>query len=193
MADWTTNKPVSSYSAGSQINEFITKRTGLINNGKKTIYVKNFGKDSVVGINVKGIPEILRKLRDYRLEILEEINKLNSSMAKADNAIHSDVIREELQNYFVGVRDNLQALISQLNAFGDKLADVTDQYKAFESGQSSSINKFNEQTKSPEHYQMRNTTYGTGTAPSPTVGGHGQGENESSTPQNLQTIQDLDQ
>lgn len=87
----------------------------------------DFGKD-IVGINATKVPEMQAQIRDSVTALQRRISEIDAA-AEQDKAFRSEDIQVAVREYIEKVKEYCNALISDLNAFNDKLQVVKEAWE----------------------------------------------------------------
>lgn len=89
--------------------------------------IGGFGSD-IVGINATKVPEMQSQIRDSVSALQNKINEIDAATDQ-DKAFRSDDIQAAVKEYIEKVKEYCNALISDLNAFNDKLQVVREAWE----------------------------------------------------------------
>lgn len=152
MANWNTETSKSTFDATSALNNAVQARTGTregsgnLNFNPLASLMKigdgifgSFAGYDVVGMKVSEVPQIKSALEHYMAHILGRLMDLEMG-ANKDSAFKSRKVQSAVDQYLVEVRDLCMNLVTNLEAFDDKLTDVANKWAAQTSEMSSNIN-----------------------------------------------------
>ena len=146
MPSWNNESSASTFDAGASVTGMASNRssgrTGNSSHGGLIGRVNDLlghGMYSVVGLNVEAIPGMREAVRNYVQNINATLSAIDPD-ANASNAYQSSEIQAAVREYIENVKTYCLNLVSQMNAFSDKLQDVSNTYQQFAQQQSQSIN-----------------------------------------------------
>lgn len=126
----STVQGAENFSVEEQINKRIDSRgqrgTGE-NGGLFGLGGIDFGSN-IVGINATKVPEMQSQIRDSVTALQNRINEIDAA-ADQDRAFRSEDIQTAVREYIEKVKEYCNALISDLNAFNDKLQVVREAWE----------------------------------------------------------------
>lgn len=120
MANWDSGTVYSGFNAEQYVENHIAGREGT----REGAASKVKSSYSVVGINVNKIPTVQEAVTSYINKIKAQIEVLEP-LATADNAYRSEKVQTAVKDHITKIKNYCNNLTSQLEAFNDKLADVT--------------------------------------------------------------------
>lgn len=119
MANWDSGTVYSGFNAEQYVDTQIAGRE----NSRSEAATSVKSSYDVVGINVNKIPSVQTAITSYINKIKAQIDVLEPK-AIASNAYLSDDVQTAVEQYITKVKTYCSNLISQLEAFSDKLDDV---------------------------------------------------------------------
>lgn len=133
MANWEATTQQSTFDATiasqqamdgrSATRSFVGGFEGMVTGGAGGIGASAYGMYDVVGINANAVDGMRKQIRNSVQNLQNYIDGIEAE-ANSDNAFRSEEIKAEVVKYVTTVKDYCKALISDLLAFSDKLADV---------------------------------------------------------------------
>lgn len=125
----STVQGAENFSVEEQTNKRIDSRgeRGTGSGGWFGLGATDFGSD-IVGINATKVPEMQSQIRDSVTALQNKINEIDAA-ADQDKAFRSDDIQTAVKEYIEKVKEYCNALISDLNAFNDKLQVVREAWE----------------------------------------------------------------
>lgn len=121
MANWESTTIFSSFDAKSAAANHMANREG----GREGVSTSAKSQYDVVGIKVDKIPFIQGEITAYINTLKDKINNLNPK-AISSTAFKSkeEIVENAVESYITKVKTYCNNLLSQLEAFNDKLSDV---------------------------------------------------------------------
>lgn len=115
------------------VEEQVTKRIDSRGERGKATGGEKFGSiigsnNDIVGINATKVPEMQSQIRDSVSVLQNKINEIDAA-AEQDKAFRSEDIQAAVKEYIEKVKEYCNALISDLNAFNDKLQVVREAWE----------------------------------------------------------------
>ena len=140
---------VSSFSAKSAVADEINKRTR-----------KDFGFSTsekvynVVGMNANKIPDMITAIENWVKEMEDHIKEIDSATDQS-KAFKDDAVQKAVRDYIDNVKAYCVNLISDLNAFADKLVTVRNAYQQSMGTLSSAVKATGASNETGDYYSRQ--------------------------------------
>ena len=120
MASWTQESAGSTFNAESYAEKTISGRESSRSGSDAASSRSSY---DVVGLNVAAVPNMREAIRSYVAAIESHLNGIDP-LANASGAYRSEDVQNAVRTYLEKEKQYCINLVSQLQAFSDKLGDV---------------------------------------------------------------------
>jgi len=127
MSDWDVSTAQrSTFDATSHVAGAMEGMGGQFNQGPREIIATEY---DVVGMNAEQIPAMRDAIREYVDKVVMKLEDIETG-ASSDVAFRNEAVQGAVKEYLGAVKESMIVLVTQLNAFSDKLADVYNSWLA---------------------------------------------------------------